>query len=103
MKIDIKKLSGDTRKKLVRYAQAVKQYELERRKIYFRDGGYLEIPPSGKCIDEWSQARADLKNCRETEIKNLVHRIQIERVNEAMTQSELAARRAADNAKISEN
>src|SRR6267142_744014 len=92
----IEQLSGRTRKILVRYAQAVKQYEVERRRVYFRYKGHLEIPPSGPTIDEHSAAKQGLLNCLEPAIKKLVHRILIDRVDEAMAESELAVRRAAD-------
>jgi len=101
--IVITRLSGRTRKKLARYAQAVKQYELERRRVYFRDKGHLEIPPSGPTIDEHSAAKQDLLNCPERAIRELVHLIQIDRVDQAMAESELAVRRAVDEAKLAEN
>ena len=96
-------LSGRTRKTLARYAQTVKQYELERRRVYFRDKGHLEIPPSGPTIDAHSAAKRDLSNCPEQVVKELVHRIQIDRIDDAMGESELAVRRAVDEAKLAEN
>lgn len=101
--IVITRLSGRTRKTLARYAQAVKQYELERRRVYFRDKGHLEIPPSGPTIDEQSGAKRDLSNCPEQAIRDLVFQVQIDRVDEAMGKSELAVRRAVDEAKLAEN
>ena|SRR5258708_36850550 len=101
--IQIERLPGRTRKKLARYAQAVKQYELERRRVYFRDGGHLEIPPSGQAIDAHSAAKQDLLNCLEPAIKKLVHLIQIDHVDQAMAESELTVRRAVDEAKLAEN
>jgi hypothetical protein len=101
--IKIEQLSAGTRDRLARYTRAIKQYELERHRVYFRDGGHLEIPPSGTTIDEWSGSRADLKKCPEQAVRDMVFRIQIDRVDEAMAESELAVRRAADEAKLSEN
>jgi hypothetical protein len=104
--IKIDQLSVETRDSLARYTRAINQYEFEQRRIYSRDGGHLEIPPSGRTIDEWSESRADLKKCPEPAIKELVYRIQIERVDEAMadeTKTEVDVLAAAHNAKLAEN
>jgi hypothetical protein len=101
--IKIEQLSAGTRDRLARYTQAIKQYEIETRKVYFRDGGHLEIPPTGRTIDQHSAAKRDLSNCPEQVVKELVHLIQIDRVDQAMAESELAVRRAVDEAKLAEN
>jgi hypothetical protein len=78
-------ISNETKERLIRYANAVERYESERRRIWYRDGSHLEIPPGLRTITERSEARADLLNCPEPDIKALVHTIQLERIDEAMT------------------
>jgi hypothetical protein len=105
-KIEVEQLSTGTRDRLARFTRAIKQYEIEGRKVYFRNGGYLEIPPSVQTITEWSESRADLKNCPEQAIRDLLNRIQIERIDDAMadeTKTEVDVIAAAHNAKLAEN
>jgi hypothetical protein len=94
-------ISPRTKQRLIRYATAQQHYEFEKVRLYDSDGGYREIAPKTKTIDEYLSARADLMNC--SEVRALVHRIQIERIDTAMKQSELAARKADDDALIANN
>ena len=104
--IKIERLSAGTRDRLARYTRAIKRYEIERRKAYFRDGGYLEIPPSGPTIDEHSAAKQDLLNCPEQAIRDLVFQIQVERIDQAMadeSKTEVDVMAASHNAMLANN
>jgi len=78
-------ISDDTKKRLIRYATAKKQYEIESRAIYYRDGSHVSIAPSLPTLREYFGSQSDLLNCPEPEIQQLVHQIQLERIDEAMS------------------
>jgi hypothetical protein len=104
--IKIERLSAGTRDRLARYTRAIKQYEIESRKVYLRDGGYLEVPPSGPAIDEHFAAKQDLRNCPEQAIRDLVFQVQIERIDEAMadeSKTELDVLAASHSAMLANN
>src|SRR5205085_761817 len=81
-------------------------HETERHRIYDRDDGFLETSPSTRTLDEYLAARTDLVRCREPEIAELVHQIQIERVDEVMvdeTKTELDVIAADQNSQTANN
>lgn len=96
-------ISEDSKRRLVRYANAVRLVEMSSRKIYFRDRSYLDMGPSFAAQAEYAIAKTELDNCLEPEIKVLVYQIQIERIDEAMEKSELDQRQADDNAMLAKN
>jgi hypothetical protein len=94
------RLSAKTKQRLIRYANATVLYESERRRVYFSDG-HLEIPPSTPTLKEWSDARDDLKKCTEPKIKKLVHATQIDRLDDARSQTQVM--KVADAYRLAEN
>ena len=101
-----KLVSAETKQRLIRYADAVRRYETERRVITDSSGGTMEIPPSTRTLDEYLAARANLVNCREPEIAGLVSQMQIERIDEAMVdkaKTQLDVIAADHNAQIANN
>jgi hypothetical protein len=99
-------LSDDTKKRLIRYATAKKQYEIESRAIYYRDGSHLSIAPSLPTLKEYFGSQSDLVNCAEPDIQQLVYQIQIERIDEAMsdeTKTEVDVMAASHNAMLADN
>jgi len=100
------RISAETTRRLIRYANATKQHETERRVIRDRDGGMLERSPSLPTLKEYFDARDDLVNCPEPDIKTLVHQIQIERIDEVMvdeTKTELEVIAADHNVMLADN
>jgi len=98
-------VSQESKQRVVRYANAVREYELTHRKIYYRDG-YLDPGPSHASVTERAAAKADLVNCPEPEIKDLVYQTQIERVDEAMSdesKTELDVVRVSHDALVAQN
>jgi hypothetical protein len=95
------RLSAKTKQRLVRYANAVQQYETKRQKVYFADGSHSETSPSAPIVNEWVDARDDLKNCPEPKIKKLVHRIQIDRLDD--TRSRIGVMKVVDAYRLAEN
>jgi hypothetical protein len=98
-------ISQESKQRLIRYANAVREYELTHRKIYYRDG-YADLGPSAASVTERAAAKADLVNCPEPEIKDLVYQTQIERVDEAMSdesKTELDVVRASQDALVAQN
>lgn len=98
-------VSAESKQRLIRFANAVREYELTSRKIFSRDG-YIDLGPSAASITERAAAKADLVNCPEPEIKAWVHQIQIERIDETMadeSKTELDVVRAGHDALIAEN
>ena len=98
-------VSEESKRRLIRFANAVREYEVTHWKIFFRDG-YTDLGPSAAAITERAAAKADLANCPELEVKELVHQIQIERIDEAMadeSKTELDVVRASNDALIAEN
>jgi len=98
-------VSQESKQRVVRYANAVREYELTHRKIYYRDG-YLDLGPSHASVTERAAAKADLVNCPEPEIKDLVYQTQIERVDEAMSdesKTELDVVRVSHDALVAQN
>lgn len=98
-------VSAESKQRLIRFANAVREYEQTSRKIFSRDG-YTDLGPSGASITERAAAKADLVNCPEPEIKAWVHEIQIERIDEAMadeSKTELDVVRASHDVLIAEN
>jgi hypothetical protein len=96
-------ISEASKRRLARYANAVRQVEMSSRKIYFRDRSHLDMGPSLAVQAEYSIAKTELDNCPEPEIKALVFQTKIERIDEAMEKSELDQRRADDNAMLAKN
>jgi hypothetical protein len=96
-------ISPESQQRLIRYASAVLEVERTSRKIYFRDGGCLDMGCSLPTHAEYRQAKMELAHCPEPEIRALVHQMQIERVDEAMEKSELEARNADDLAMLAKN
>jgi len=99
-------ISAESRQRLVRFADAVREYEFTHRKIYYRDGSYLDLGPGTASITERAAAKADLVNCPEPEIQLLARQIQIERIDEAMadeSKTELDVVRASHDALIAQN
>ena len=96
-------ISAESKHRLVRYANAVHLVEMSSRKIYFRDGAYLDMGPSLTAHTEYSIAKTALDECQEPEIKALVYQTQIERIDEAMERSELDQRKADDDAMLAKN
>lgn len=99
-------ISEDAKKRLIRYATAKKQYEIESRAIYYRDGSHASIAPSLLTLNEYFGSQSDLLNCPEPEIQTLVHQIQIERIDEAMsdeTKTYVDVMAASHNAMLADN
>jgi hypothetical protein len=96
-------ISAESKDRLVRYANAVRLVEMSSRKVYFRDGSYLDMGPSLAAHTEYSIAKTALDDCPEQQIRDLVYATQIERVDEAMEKSELDQRQADDNAMLAKN
>ena len=63
-------MSPETIKRLSRYAEATRRYEIERYNT--------------TAFDEWLESRKDLSKCSEPQIQEWVHQIQLARVDEAM-------------------
>jgi hypothetical protein len=95
--IDIAKLSPGTRKRLTRYANAVLAYELARHS----DGNFPQS--AAGVIQEHGDAKQDLAQCTEPRVKDLVYRIQFERIDEAYSLSALATKQADDEAVLANN
>jgi hypothetical protein len=74
-------VSAETKQRLIRFAVAMKRWETEIRRLYYRDG-YIDIPPSRLTVLEWSVAKDDLKLCTEPEIKQWVWTDDIARLDE---------------------
>ena len=99
-------ISDDTKKRLIRYATAKKQYEIESRAIYYRDGSHMSIAPSLPTLKEYFGSQSDLLKCPEPEIQQLVYRTQVERIDEAMsdeTKTYVDVMAASQAALISDN
>lgn len=95
-----------TKKRLIRYAIAKKQYETESRTIYYRDGSHLSIAPSPVTLNEYFGSQSDLLNCSEPEIQALVQQIQLERIDEAMsdeTKTQVDVMATSQNAMLADN
>jgi hypothetical protein len=99
-------ISDESKQRLIRFANAVREYEFTHRKIHYSDGSYLDLGPSGPSITERAAAKADLLNCPEPEIQAFVYQIDIKRLDEAMadeSKTALDVVRAAHDAQLSEN
>ncbi len=98
-------VSAESKQRLIRYANAVREYELTHRKIYYRDG-YTDLGPTAASVTEHTAAKVDLVNCEEPEIQTLVRQIQIERIDEAMadeSKTELDVVRASHDVLVAQN
>jgi len=96
-------ISAESQKRLIRFALAVLEVERNSHKVWFLDGSCLDLGCSLPAHAEYRIAKTELDQCPEPEIRQFIHQIRFERIDEALEKSALEARQADDNAMLAKN